>query len=145
MLIERIFLSSHFHPCENDRASAGNNVGQTFVAFETSGCFFVDTTVDGHKVNAVLCMHSYDIKPLLRGDFFQRFVIINNCVINRNSTDDSRTFLSQTFAEGACIAVGAQVHDGFCPHFYRVVYFLNFHIHVFPVSGNSKVYIDFCF
>ena len=145
VLIERILLSCHFHPCEDDGTSAGNNVGQTFVAFETSCCFFVDTAVDCHKVNTVLGVHSYDIEPFLGSDFFQWFVVIHNGIINWHSTDDGRTLLRQAFAEGTCITVGTQVHNGFCTHFYRVVYFFDFHIHVFPVSGNSKVYIDFCF
>ena len=137
MLIERVLFSCHFHPCKHDGTASGNDIHETFILFETSSSGTVHTAVDRHEIHTVFCVHTYNINPLFGSDLAKCFVIIYNCIIDRNSTDHCRTFGCKFAAEASGISVGTEVHDGFCSHFYCRMYFFIFHINVFPVSGNT--------
>ena len=65
MLIKRIFLSRHFHPCKYNRTSPGHNIGKALRLLEALRCLPVDSHMDGHEVHPILRMHPYDIQPLL--------------------------------------------------------------------------------
>ena len=145
MLIERIFFTGHLHPGKDNGASSGNDIGKTLVFLETSGGSFIDPYMDGHKVHSVFGMHLYNINPFFGSDFLQGFVIVDNGIVDRNGSDDCRALGSEFSPEFLGITEGTKVHNGFCPHFYCVIYFFKFHIQVFPVSGSTKIYIDFCF
>jgi len=142
MFIEWVLLSCHFHPCKHDGTASGNNVHQTFILLETGCCCTVHTAVDSHEIHAVFCMHTYNIDPFFGSNFAKGFVIIYHCIVDRNSSDHCRTFRSKFAAEASGIAVGAEIHDGFSTHFYCRMYLFILHINVFPVSGNTQVYID---
>ena len=70
VLIERIFLSGHFHPGKDNRAAPGNNIGKAFVFLETACGSFIDPHMDSHKVHPVLGVHFYDVDPFLGSDLF---------------------------------------------------------------------------
>ena len=144
VLVERILLSRHFHPCKNDR-TAGNNVGQTLCILKTLCRIPVDSHMDGHKIHTVLSMHFHNLNPFLGGNFFQRLMIINHCIINRNGSNHGRTLCCQLSAELLRITEGAEIHNGFCPHIHRIPYLFQLHINVLPVSGGAEIYVDFCF
>ena len=137
MLIERVLFSGHFHPCKHDGTTSGNNIHETFILFKTCCGCTIHTTVNGHEINTIFCMHTHNINPFFRGDFTKSLVIIYHCIINRNSTDHCRTFCGKFTAETSGITVRAEIHDRFCTHFYCGMYFFIFHINVFPVSGNT--------
>ena len=142
MLIERILLSRHLHPCKDDGTAAGYDIGQTLRFFEPLCRTSVDSHMDRHKVHAVFCMHLHNLDPFLRGDLTKRFMIVNDCIIDRHSSDDRRTLCSQLSAELLGIAEGTQIHNGLRAHLHRVVDLLHLHIHILPVSGSSQIYID---
>ena len=71
-------------------------------------------------------------------------MIINYSVIDRHSADDGGTLGRKLPPEFLGIPKGAEVHNGFCPHFYCIVDFFKFHIQIFPVSGSAKINIDLC-
>ena len=68
MLIKRVFLSRHLHPCKNDGTATGYDIREPFIFLEAAGRRPVDAAVDRHEVHAVLGMHPHNIKPFLRRD-----------------------------------------------------------------------------
>ena len=142
MLIERIFLSGHFHPGEHDRSTAGNDIHKTFVLLKAGSSSTIHSAVNGHKVHTVFCVHAHDVQPFFRSDLAEGFMIINDSVVNRHSSDHSRTGFCQFAAESTGIAVGTEIHDCFGTHINCRTDFLIFHIHIFPVAGYAQIYID---
>ena len=137
MFIEWILFSCHFHPCEHNRTASGNDIHETFILLKTCCSCTIHTTMDSHEINTIFCMHTNDIDPLFGCDFSKSFVVIYNCIIDRNGADHCRTFGSEFAAEASGVTVRAEIHDCFCTHFYCRMYLFIFHINVFPVSGNT--------
>ena len=107
MLIERVLLSGHFHPCKDDGTTAGDDVGQAFHFFEALGGVFIDSYMDSQEINAVFCVHFRDLQPFFGRDFAQRLVVIDHGIVDRHGSDDGRALGCQLAAELLGIAEGA--------------------------------------
>ena len=107
MLIKRVFVACHFHPCKHDGAAAGNNIHQTLILLKACRCCTIHAAMDGHEIYAVLCVHPHDIQPFLCCDLCQRLMIIHNGIINRHGANHGRAIGCQLAAEASGIPVGA--------------------------------------
>ena len=117
----------------------------TEVLFEPLCRRAVNPAVNRHKVHAVLGMHFYHIHPLVRRYVLERFIIIYDCVIDRNCTDHSRAFRREFPSEFLRISIGTQIHNRLSPHIYSRLYLLHLYIEIQAVTARSQIYIYFCF
>ena len=84
--------------------------------FNLVNCFSGNSTVQRNEINAVFCMKTNHIDKILCGQLGKISLIVDDTVINRNSTDHGRTFAGQFLTEWLCISMAGKIHDCFCAH-----------------------------
>ncbi len=87
MLIERIFVARHFHPCEQQGTAARDNVHLPSFAQKHLDGSAVEPGVDRHEIDAFFRVGAHDLQKVLRGDVFQVFFQITDGVVNGNGAD----------------------------------------------------------
>ena len=105
MFIERIFFSGHAHPCKYKTSSAAYDIHFTFVFFDLFNSFAGDSTVQCYKVHTVLSVKTYYIDEILCSQSSKISLIVDDAVIDRNSSDHCRTFVCQLLPERLSVAV----------------------------------------
>ena len=91
-------------------------------------CGTVDPTVDRHEIYPVLCVHLYNIHPLVCCNILQCLVIINHRIVDRHCPDHRRTLVDQFSTEFLRIPIGTQIHDRLSTHIHSCLYLLHLHI-----------------
>ena len=107
ILVERIFLMVQFHPGKQQRAAAGDNIGQSFVAFDPLGGCPVHAAVDGHKINAVFGVRFHDFEEFIHRDFFQRLIQQSHRIVHRHRANHRRRKINQAPPERLSLAKAA--------------------------------------
>ena len=105
VLVERIFLSCHAHPCKYKAASTAYDIHLTLVLFNLVYRFSCDSTVKCDKVHSILCMESDYIDKILCCKCCKITLIVDNTVINRHCSYHCRTFACKLLSEWLCIAM----------------------------------------
>ena len=89
---------------------------ETDIVFDFVGNTFYQTTVHGHKINAIQCMLTNNANKFFFGDIFQFLFQIAYRIIHGYRANHGGTHGNQLFTEFTGFAVVAQVHNGFCFH-----------------------------
>ena len=105
ILEERILIAGHLHPCEQQRAAAGDDVHPASLAHEGFNRTAVDTRMNGHKVHALPGVRLNDLEEILRCDLEQVLFQIPDRVVHRHGADHRRRHVDQLLAEGVGLAV----------------------------------------
>ena len=142
ILVKRIFLSGHAHPCKYQTSATAYDVHFTFMFFDLFNGLSCNSTVECHKIHSIFGMHPNDINKISGCQCSQISLIMDDAVINRNGTDHGRTFACQLSSEWLGISVAGQIHDCLSAQIYCAHYFLHLNIVIFTVSGYSQIYID---
>ena len=101
-----------------------------------------DSAVKSYEINTILCVKSYHIDKIFGCQCVKISLIMDNRVINRNSSDHGWTLVCQLASERNGISVGRKIHDRMCSHVDSFHNFLHLYIVILAVSGYTKVYID---
>lgn len=142
ILVERVFVSGHFHPCEQQGTAARYDVGQTLGLLEGVNGLAVDACVNGHEVYAGLGMCFYNAQEILGLDALEVFFQIANGVIHRYGTDHCRRHINQLLTEGVRLAVVGQIHDGLCAVINGHANLFELLLVIMTVAGDSEIDVN---
>ena len=142
VFVERVFLVVHFHPGEEQRAAAGNDVGQARVVFDALSRLAIHAAVDGHEVDAVFCVLFDDGEKFIDGNVFQVLFQHADSIVHGDRADHGRRHLDQFTAKFTGLAEVGQVHDGFGFHIDGILDFLQFFFMVVVFRRNAEVDVN---
>ena len=74
VFVERILVACCFHPSEDERTAARDDVHQTPRLFERFDHAPVHACMDGHEIHAVFSVTAHHIKEVLRRDGDERLL-----------------------------------------------------------------------
>ena len=95
--------------------------------------------MQGYKVNTVLGVQTNNVDEILCSKCGKVTLIVDNAVVNGNSSDHRRTFGCQLAAERLCVAVGREIHYRLCAHIDSRHNLFHFNVVVLAVTGNAEV------
>ena len=142
VLVERVLLAGHAHPCEHKAAATADDVHLPLMLADLLDGLLGDTTVQSHEVDTVLRMQTDDIEEILRGQGIEVTLVVDDAVVDRHRTDHRRTLLTELLTERLCISMAGKIHDGLCTHTNSTHYLLHLEIIILHVSRHTEVYVD---
>ena len=142
VLVEGVLVSSHTHPCKDQRPAAADDVHLPLVLADLLDGLAGDAAVEGDEVHAVLCVQTHHVDEVLRGQGGEVALVVDDRVIHRHGADHDRALVGQLLAEGLGVAVAGQVHDGLCAHVDRAHDLLHLDAVVLAVAGDAEVDVD---
>ena len=141
ILVERILLAGHAHPCKYKAASSADDISLSLVLLDLVDRLPCDTAVECYEIDSILSVQTDHIDKVLCGESREVALIVYDAVVYRYRTDDGRTLGSQFLSERLCVAVTRKVHDRFGSHLYGVHHLLHFHIIILAVPRNPEIYV----
>ena len=142
VLVERILLAGHTHPCEHKAAATADDVHLPLMLADLLDGLLGDTTVQCHEIDTILRMQTDDIQEILRRQGIEVTLVVNDTVVDRNRTDHRRALLTELLTERLCISMAGKIHDGLRTHTNRTHHLLHLEIIILHISRHTKVYID---
>ena len=142
VLVERVLLTGHTHPCEYEASATADDVHLTLVLADLLDGLPGDTTVQGYEVDTILCMQTDDVEEILRGQGIEVTLIVDDAVVYRHRTDHRRTLLTELLTERLRISMAGEIHDGLRTHTNSTHHLLHLEIIILHISRHTEVYID---
>ena len=142
VLVERVFVAGHAHPCEDQRAAAADDVHLPLVLADLVDGLAGDAAVEGDEVHAVLRVQTHHVDEVLRGQGGEVALVVDDRVIHRHGADHHRALVGQLLAEGLGVAVAGQVHNGLCAHVHGAHHLLHLDVVILAVAGDAEVDVD---
>ena len=143
ILVKRILLSGHTHPCKYKGTATGDNIHLSFMFSNLLNGFSCNPAVKRYEIHSVLRMKSYNINEVFCCQSCKVSLIMNDTVVYGHSTNHCRAFFHKLAAEGLGVSVRGQIHDRLRSHVDCCHHLLHFDIIILAVSGYSKIHIDF--
>ena len=105
VFIEWVLFACHTHPCKYKASATAYDIHFSFMFFNLLDCFSCNSTVKCDEINTVFCVHTDNIDKIMSCKCCEVTLIVDNTVINRNSSDHNRTFACQFATERLSISM----------------------------------------
>ena len=114
VLVERILISGHGHPCEYEASSTADYVHLSTAVSNLFYCLSRNATVECDKVYTVLRMKSYDLNEVPSCKCAKVSLVVNHRVVYRNCSYHSRALIAQLLSKWLRVSVARKIHDCLC-------------------------------